>query len=140
MPFEGNKWENSKVITWYQILDIISDKYKIIPLEREKHETVKKYRIDGFSSTFAVISTMSSPFCSDCNRMRLTADGKMKNCLFSQGETDLLTPYRNGENILPYIQQNLADKKEELGGQFTSNINAIDAQQIDNRSMIAIGG
>jgi GTP 3',8-cyclase len=140
MPFDGNRWQNEKVITWQEILDKISDRYTLIPLEREKHETVKKYKINGFESTFAVISTMSAPFCSDCNRMRLTADGKMKNCLFSQGETDILTPLRNGEDILPYIQQNLHDKKKELGGQFTADLEKVNSDTINNRSMITIGG
>jgi GTP 3',8-cyclase len=140
MPFSGNKWENEQVFAWQEILDRVSDTYNIIPLDREKHETVKKYRIDGHAGTFAVISTMSSPFCSDCNRMRLTADGKMKNCLFSSGETDILTPFRNGEDILPLIYHNVHIKEKELGGQFTSNGEKVDASTIDNRSMITIGG
>jgi GTP 3',8-cyclase len=140
MPFDGNNWENDRVFAWQEILERITDLYSIIPLERENHETVKKYTIDGHQGTFAVISTMSSPFCGDCNRMRLTADGKMKNCLFSAGETDLLTPYRNGEDILPLIHHNVSIKEKELGGQFTVDGNIIDPNMIDNRSMITIGG
>ncbi|MEY2648605.1 MAG: hypothetical protein RL282_1318, partial [Bacteroidota bacterium] len=95
----------------------------------------------GHKGTFAVISTMSAPFCGDCNRMRLTADGKMKNCLFSQTETDLLTPFRSGEDILPLIHQSIRDKKEALGGQFTvESLEKIEADQLENRSMITIGG
>jgi cyclic pyranopterin phosphate synthase len=83
---------------------------------------------------------MSAPFCSDCNRMRLTADGKMKNCLFSQTETDLLTPFRNKEDILPLIYQSIKDKKKALGGQFTTDTANIQSDKINNRSMITIGG
>lgn len=140
MPFTGNKWENERCLSWMEILQIASEKYPLVPLERIKHETVKKYKIDGFMGTFAVISTMSAPFCGDCNRMRLTADGKMKNCLFSTGETDLLTAYRKGDDILPLIQQNILDKKEELGGQFEAKPESVDATLIQNRSMITIGG
>jgi GTP 3',8-cyclase len=140
MPFSGNKWENEKVFTWQEILNKVSDKYAILPLEREKHETVKKYKIEDYKGTFAVISTMSAPFCSDCNRMRLTADGKMKNCLFSTGETDLLTAYRNGEDILPLIGHNIHIKEKELGGQFKANGELVDSESIKNRSMITIGG
>jgi cyclic pyranopterin phosphate synthase len=82
---------------------------------------------------------MSAPFCGDCNRMRLTADGKMKNCLFSTSETDLLTPFRKGEDIVPLIHGNVHDKKEALGGQFT-DLEHVNAETIINRSMITIGG
>jgi GTP 3',8-cyclase len=140
MPFEGNKWQNEKVVTWQEILDLVTNKYQIQPLQREAHETVKKYKVEGHQGTFAVISTMSAPFCTDCNRMRLTADGKMKNCLFSTGETDLLTPLRNGENILPYIVKNVSMKEKELGGQFDAHLQDDQAIHIENRSMIAIGG
>jgi len=140
MPFTGNRWESEKVVTWQQILETVSSKFDILPLEKEKHETAKKYIIPGHQGTFAVISTMSAPFCSDCNRMRLTADGKMKNCLFSQSETDLLTPFRNKEDILPLIYQSISDKKKALGGQFTTDLENIHTENIHNRSMITIGG
>ena len=83
---------------------------------------------------------MSAPFCSDCNRLRLTADGKMKNCLFSTSETDLLTAYRNKQDILPLIYDSILDKKKELGGQFTTDLEKIETGNIHNRSMITIGG
>lgn len=138
MPFTGNKWENDKVVPWMEMLQTISEEMPIIPLERIKHETVKKYTAEGHLGTFAVISTMSSPFCGDCNRMRLTADGKMKNCLFSGEEIDLLNPLRQGQDILPLIVRNILDKKEELGGQFSTDL--VEADKIHNRSMITIGG
>lgn len=140
MPFTGNHWESEKVITCHQILETAKTKFDILPLDKEKHETAKKFIIPGHMGTFAVISTMSAPFCSDCNRMRLTADGKMKNCLFSQTETDLLTPFRNNEDIIPLIYQSILEKKKALGGQFTTDLNNIHTDQIHNRSMITIGG
>ncbi len=140
MPFTGNRWESEKLFTWQQILDRVGSEFDILPLEREKNDTAKKYIVPGHKGTFAVISTMSAPFCSDCNRMRLTADGKMKNCLFSQSETDLLTPFRNKEDILPLIYQSILDKKKALGGQFTTDTEHIDTSKITNRSMITIGG
>jgi cyclic pyranopterin phosphate synthase len=72
--------------------------------------------------------------------MRLTADGKMKNCLFSEGETDLLTPLRNHEDILPLIMSCIWSKKKELGGQLITSFEKLDADSINNRSMITIGG
>lgn len=140
MPFSGNKWNSNRVISWQEILEIAGSEFDIIPMERDRHDTAKKYTVPGHLGTFAVISTMTAPFCSDCNRMRLTADGKMKNCLFSQSETDLLTPFRNGEDIVPHIYQSIRDKKKALGGQFTADISHVDARKIENRSMITIGG
>lgn len=140
MPFSGNKWNSNRVISWQEILEIAGSEFDIIPIERDRHDTAKKYTVPGHLGTFAVISTMTAPFCSDCNRMRLTADGKMKNCLFSQSETDLLTPFRNGEDIVPHIYQSIRDKKKALGGQFTADISHVDARKIENRSMITIGG
>jgi len=140
MPFSGNKWNSDRVMTWQQILEVASSEFDILPLEREVHETAKKYTVLGHRGTFAVISTMSAPFCGDCNRLRLTADGKMKNCLFSQTETDLLTPFRNGEDILPFIHLSILDKKKSLGGQFTTDMDKIETSKLENRSMITIGG
>lgn len=140
MPFSGNRWTSNKLMTWQQILEVASEEFDILPLDRDNHDTAKKYIVPGHNGTFAVISTMSAPFCGDCNRMRLTADGKMKNCLFSKSETDLLTPYRNGEDIVPLIYQSIRDKKQALGGQFTADYEHVEANKIENRSMITIGG
>lgn len=140
MPFAGNRWTSNKVVSMDEMLRTIAEKYDFIPHEGEKNDTEKKYIIPGHAGSFAIISTMTKPFCDSCNRMRLTADGKLKNCLFSKGETDLLTPFRKGENILPLIQENIKAKAKELGGQFTSNLESVEAQLIDNRSMITIGG
>jgi cyclic pyranopterin phosphate synthase len=140
MPFSGNRWTSNKVFTWQEILEVVQTKYPIVRLEDEIHDTAKKYTVPGHAGSFAVISTMTSPFCSGCNRMRLTADGKMKNCLFSKEETDLLTAFRNGEDILPLIQKSIASKAKELGGQFTADFENVHAEEIQNRSMITIGG
>lgn len=140
MPFAGNKWTSNKVFTWQQMLDVIGEKYDYIRMKDEAHDTAKKYIVPGHAGTFAVISTMSSPFCSTCNRLRLTADGKMKNCLFSKEETDLLTALRNNEPIEPLITQNILKKAEALGGQFNTDFEHLEAEAIKNRSMITIGG
>lgn len=140
MPFTGNKWTSNKVFTMQQMLEVIEEKYEIVRLQDEKHDTAKGYKVPGHAGTFAIISTMSSNFCGDCNRMRLTADGKMKNCLFSQTETDLLTAFRNGVDILPLINQSILSKAKELGGQFNADFEHLHAEDIHNRSMITIGG
>lgn len=140
MPFDGNRWTSNQVFTWSDMLAEIEKKYTPIRLNDGIHDTDKKYKIEGHKGSFSVISTMSSPFCSGCNRMRLTADGKMKNCLFSDKETDLLTALRNKEDILPLIQESIHSKAKELGGQFTKDFEKIQTEDLHNRSMISIGG
>jgi cyclic pyranopterin phosphate synthase len=140
MPFAGNHWENEKVFGWKQILNVVEEEFDFIKLKDEVHDTAKKYIVPGHVGTFAIISTITSPFCGDCNRMRLTADGKMKNCLFSQDETDLLTALRSGENIEPLIRECIMNKAAERGGQFAADMTEMDTAKMKNRSMISIGG
>ncbi len=138
MPFAGNQWDNEKVFSYQEILDVVAAQYSYVRLKDDKNGTAKKFKLLNHAGSFAVISTMSAPFCENCNRMRLTADGKMKNCLFSKGETDILSAYRNNEDITPLVEKCVIEKKEALGGQFTTD--RIDATTIENRSMISIGG
>jgi cyclic pyranopterin phosphate synthase len=140
MPFAGNHWQSDKVFGLKQILEVIEKEYDVVKLVDEVHDTAKKYIVPGHAGTFAVISTITAPFCGDCNRMRLTADGKMKNCLFSTDETDLLTTLRTGKDIVPLIKECILSKKEERGGQFARAMEEIDYEHMKNRSMIAIGG
>jgi len=140
MPFTGNQWHQNKVFTKDQILKTIAGKFDAIPLGKEPHETAHKYFVKGAKGSFAIISTMSHPFCGDCNRLRLTADGKMRNCLFATHETDLLTALRSGQSIEPLIIENLRQKKEKLGGQLVEQFEKIQPETLQNRSMIAIGG
>ena len=140
MPFDGNKWQSDKVITMQEILNKVRAQFDIEPLNRLPHETAKKFKVKNSAGSFAIISTMSEPFCGDCNRIRLTADGKMKNCLFSQSETDLLSAYRMGNDITALIHQNISEKKQALGGQFTTDMENIETDALHNRTMISIGG
>lgn len=140
MPFSGNRWTSNQLFSLEEILNIITKEYTVIPVEGKAHDTAKSYRIPGHTGSFAIISTMTAPFCSTCNRMRLTADGKLKNCLFSASETDLLTALRNNEDVTPLIKSSIWSKKKELGGQLTTDFEKLDAGNIQNRSMITIGG
>lgn len=140
MPFNGNKWTSNKLVSNEEILTTIKNGYDIMPAQQAANDTAKNFTIAGHIGSFAIISTMTSPFCSTCNRMRLTADGKLKNCLFSEGETDLLTAFRDGQDILPLIKTSIWSKKKELGGQLNTHFEALNTDLIHNRSMIAIGG
>lgn len=140
MPFEGNHWKSSEVITADRMLEWIREDYDIVKLKDEPHATAKKYKVIGHEGTFAFITTMSQHFCGDCNRMRLTADGKMKNCLFGKEEMDLLGTLRKGEPIEPLIRTSVVRKHAVMGGQFKDSFEKADASSLVNRSMIRIGG
>ena len=140
MPFTGNKWTSNKMFSLQEILDVVEKSFVILPVESSPNDTAKHFMIPGHEGSFAIISTMTAPFCSTCNRMRLTADGKLKNCLFSDGETDLLHALRNKEDVLPLIMSSIWSKKKELGGQLVANFENLDTDAIKNRSMITIGG
>ena len=143
MPFNGNQWDKSKLVTYVQVLETVQSEYQFDTIERlmdAPNDTAKHFKIKSHVGTFAIISSVTNPFCSTCNRIRLTADGKLKNCLFSHAETSLLETLRSGKSILPLIQQNLFSKKAVRGGMDDDlkfqNPNLFS----QNRSMIAIGG
>ncbi|MBP6335103.1 MAG: GTP 3',8-cyclase MoaA [Bacteroidia bacterium] len=140
MPFSGNQWNTAKVFSHNEILSVLENHYDCIKLKDEKNDTSKKFKVIGHQGTFALISTMTQPFCSSCNRLRLTADGRMKNCLFSKGEMDLLSAYRKGEAIDDLIRMNVWTKEATRGGQIVELTDTIDPDQIVNRSMVSIGG
>lgn len=133
MPFDKNKWSHEKVFSYNEILNLLKTKYNFCKIEDGLHDTSRKFRVEGHTGIFGIISTITKPFCGECNRLRLTSDGKLKNCLFSKSETDLLTALRNNEEIIPLIKSCLLNKHEERGGQFNSG-------EIINRSMVSIGG
>ena len=94
----------------------------------------------GYQGSFSVISSVTNPFCESCNRIRLTANGRLKNCLFSDGEEDLLTPLRNGKEIEPMIYKLIQGKKKIRNGMETIESFQEPESHNQNRSMIAIGG
>lgn len=138
MPFKGNKWDWSKGVGKQEILDLISKRFGTIEeLKNPPHSTSSNFKVDGHLGNFAIVSTITNPFCDDCNRIRVTADGKMMNCLFANSETDLLTPLRNGEEMENIIINAIKTKKYSRDGMHVK----MDAEHYEkNRSMISIGG
>jgi cyclic pyranopterin phosphate synthase len=133
MPFEKNEWNKEKVLGYETVLNTLVEQFDILKIEDETNSTSRNYTVKGFKGNFGFITTVTNPFCESCNRLRLTADGKLRNCLFAKNETDLLTPLRNGENIIELIRQNVLSKAAALGGMNDLHSNS-------DRSMIQIGG
>ena len=143
MPFDGNKWNTEKVVPLDAILAQLNTYYghnQLIKLTDKKNDTTKNYKIKGYQGSFGIISTVSNPFCDSCNRIRLTANGQIKNCLFSLVETDLLAALRKGQDIKEVILKSVYPKKKVRGG-MTSDVEFFDEKNYtQNRSMIVIGG
>ncbi|WP_347049624.1 GTP 3',8-cyclase MoaA [Flavobacterium olei] len=143
MPFAGNEWDRSKMVSQNEILSLVENAFsseEIQKMEDEKNFTSRNYKIKSFQGDFGIISSITNPFCDSCNRIRLTANGKIKNCLFSNSETDLLTAFRNGESITELISKSIQTKKKVRAGMVTISEMDDPALHFDNRSMITIGG
>lgn len=141
MPFDGNEWNWDKTVSYKSILNQIRAHYgenELEKIEDQAHDTSRNFRIKGYRGSFGIISSVTNPFCDSCNRIRLTADGKIKNCLFSYDEIDLLTPMRNGEDIIPQIFESISAKKALRSG--IDDFQLFENKKDFNRSMIAIGG
>ena len=143
MPFDGNQWNKEKLVSYAEIIEQVHSVYsetQLLRIQDQPNDTAKNYKIEGFKGSFSIISSVTNPFCSTCNRIRLTADGKLKNCLFSNSETALLPTLRAGNPIELLIYENIHSKHAMRGGMD----NDAKFQNPDlfsqNRSMIKIGG
>ncbi len=142
MPFDGNNWDKSKLVTFDEVLTAVNVHYAEVGIEsipNEKNFTARNYKIKNYKGSFGIISTVTNPFCDACNRIRLTANGKLKNCLFSTGETPLLETFRDGKSIEGLIQHALHQKKAVRAG-MTELEDFENLENHHNRSMITIGG
>ena len=142
MPFAGNHWGRERVYTYGEMLGQIGSVHSFEKLDDDPHSTAKAYRVSDWPGTFAVISTVTDPFCATCDRLRVTAEGKMRNCLFARDETDLLSALRHGEDITPLIEANVRAKHALLGGlpPFKPEKQQEVLHDLSARPMVSIGG
>jgi cyclic pyranopterin phosphate synthase len=97
MPLDGDRaWDIDQVLTGAELRELIEEHHPLVELPREPHATARVYRFADGPGQIGFINPVSEPFCADCNRIRLTADGKLRTCLFSIRETDLREPLRAG--------------------------------------------
>ncbi len=140
MPLDADDvWGRNMYIPGKEIIGKINAVYPLTQVTQNgeaKSDTAQRYRFSDSGNEVGVIPSVSEPFCENCNRVRLTADGKFRTCLFSLTETDLLTPLREGvpdEEIAELILDAVA--KKEAG----HKINAADFIKPE-RNMSRIGG
>jgi GTP 3',8-cyclase len=97
MPLDADQaWTPDSVLTGDELRQIIDAVYPIEELPREPSATARVFRFADGQGEIGFINPVSEPFCADCNRIRMTAEGKLRTCLFSLHETDLRDPLRAG--------------------------------------------
>lgn len=98
MPLDADQaWEREKVLFAEEIIKTISEQVRpLVPIGGDGHAPATEYRFDDGIGRIGVIASVSRPFCANCNRFRLTSDGKARACLFSMEETDVRSLLRNG--------------------------------------------
>jgi GTP 3',8-cyclase len=136
MPFPDNKWSTGGLMPYAEMRALIAREYEMIPLVGERTAVGKDFRLAGHTGTVSFVTSMTESFCGGCNRLRVTADGNIKSCLFHPAEQSLRDAMRSGGAD--------ADIERLILG-------AVDAKQaahppmeelmtMKNRTMIEIGG
>jgi|TARA_B100000315_G_scaffold154027_1_gene142566 cyclic pyranopterin phosphate synthase len=138
MPLDSDQtWERDKVLFGHEIIDLIKEKHELVPVENSLEiGPASEYDFADGKGRIGIITAVSNPFCDHCNRIRMTANGKLRTCLFSANETDLKELIRGGasdEDIVKAIRDAVLIK--EPG----HKINLDDFER-PQRAMHAIGG
>ncbi len=139
MPLDAqHAWDRHDMVTAAEIRERLSERYTLTPLPAADRGSApaERFLVDGGPATVGIIASVTAAFCAACDRTRLTADGQVRNCLFSNTETDLRTPLRDGasdDELLDLMRGEMWRKRRGHG------IGEPDFVQPD-RPMSAIGG
>jgi cyclic pyranopterin phosphate synthase len=136
MPFPDNRWKSASVMPYREMIDIIQTRHKMTQEYGDVSAVGKTFALADSATKVSFISSMSESFCGSCNRLRLTADGQIKSCLFHEAERNLRDVMRTGESdeALCDIIRAAVWLKPEAHPPMEELLN------VKNRSMIAIGG
>ena len=137
MPFDGNVWSDTKMVRYQDMMREIQGRgYHLDRLDDGYGEVAKNYRVPGFVGSVSFITSMTSAFCGECNRVRLMADGNIKVCLFGNNEVSLRDAIREGatdEDLLAVMSAAVDRKKKAHAGMDILHT-------LKNRPMVKIGG
>lgn len=136
MPFKSNGWTNAKFFPYEAIRSRIESIYNLIPIDLNPLNISKEFRIEGFEGTIGFITSMSNHFCAGCNRLRLSADGWLKTCLFYPPEVNL-KDYLSNNSTADKIKEVI---KDALLRKRFSHPSVDEICNLKNRAMIEIGG
>ena len=141
MPFAGNNWEKQNVVTMDEILTILQKRFELKPIPRkDPSQTALEYSINGdATSRVGFIASVSHSFCQWCNRIRITADGKIRPCLHSPYEVNIKEPMRKGidDNELERLIASAIWNKSPGHDNFLSSAYHL---PVKDRPMMRIGG
>jgi GTP 3',8-cyclase len=97
MPLDAQHgWSRTEMVTADEILDALGAAHTLTPLDGRGSAPAEEFLVGDGPATVGVIASVSKPFCAACDRVRLTADGQLRNCLFAREESDLRGPLRSG--------------------------------------------
>lgn len=138
MPFKGNGWQGGNVVTAWEMMQRLSRKYLLYPVPHASGASAvaTEYTIPGVCGSIGFISPLSEAFCARCSRLRLTADGCLKSCLFQPAEVDLRGAMRQGvsDDILYALIQAAVARKPRV------HPSAEALMAANDRAMSDIGG
>lgn len=137
MPFAGNGWDDSKFISWEEMKTKIESNYKLIKTISDGN-IAKDFIVDGTQLKLSFISSISNHFCDSCNRLRITAAGEIKNCLFSQSqEINLKDMLCSADHSDKEISEAISDS---LQNKWLQHPTAEDLVNLQHNNMMSIGG
>ena len=98
MPLDADEaWREDDVLTGAEIRAIVEERFgQLVEIPAKASSTARRFRFADGSGELGFVNPVSEPFCSSCDRIRVTADGQLRTCLFSRREWDLKTPLRGG--------------------------------------------
>jgi len=119
MPLDaGHIWDRHTMVDSAEILETLSSRFTLAEAGERGASPAQEYLVDGGPTTVGVIASVTAPFCGACDRVRLTADGQIRNCLFAREESDLL-PLLRGDagdgDIADLLRRNIAGKRAGHG-------------------------
>jgi len=136
MPFEKNGWGRGRLFPYAQMRSRIEAMHRLVPLAGEPSDVAREFSLSGHRGTIGFVASMTDSFCSGCNRVRLTSDGRLKTCLFQPATLSLRDLMRAGsrdEVIAEGIREGMRGKWQEHPGMD-------ELVRMDNASMVEIGG
>ncbi|MFM8895904.1 MAG: GTP 3',8-cyclase MoaA, partial [Actinomycetales bacterium] len=96
MPLDAQgAWDRSAMVTADDIFAMLAEEFTLAPVPTRGSAPAEEFLVDGGPATVGIIASVSKPFCAACDRLRLTADGQVRNCLFAQDETDVRAVLRD---------------------------------------------
>ncbi len=137
MPLDAQgAWDRDRMVTAAEVLDRLGERFELVPVGRQDNAPAEEWRIADTDSLVGVIASVTRPFCGTCDRVRLTADGQLRNCLFATEESDLRSLLRCGADDATVE----AAWRTSVGGKGPGH--AIDTPEFrrPERPMSAIGG